>query len=45
VRRLWHRRFLLRPDVDDWQIWQVHGYAHVDGVSGRVDLDLRRPVA
>jgi len=45
VRPLWHRRFLLRPDVDDWQIWQVHGYAHVDGVSGRVDLDLRRPVA
>ena len=21
ARPLWHRRFLLRPDVDDWQIW------------------------
>lgn len=41
-RLLWHRRFLLRPDVDRWLIWQVHGYADVDGVAGGVDLNVGR---
>ena len=41
-RPLWHRRFLLRPDVDGWTIWQLHGYAHVAGVNGKVDLDVMR---
>ena len=44
ARPLWDRRFVLRPVGDDWHIWQVHGYAHVDGVVGGVDLDLRRPI-
>lgn len=26
-RPLWHRRFLLQPDTDEWVIWQLHGYA------------------
>lgn len=41
-RPLWHRRFLRRPDVDDWVIWQVHGSARVDGVKGRVDFNVMR---
>jgi lysozyme len=41
-RPLWHRRFLRRPDVDGWIIWQVQGFAEVDGVRGRVDLDIFR---
>jgi lysozyme len=41
-RPLWHRRFLRRPDVDRWIIWQVQGFAEVDGVRGRVDLDVSR---
>lgn len=41
-RPLWHYRFVLRPDVDGWVIWQVDGYAHIDGISGSVDLDVMR---
>jgi lysozyme len=41
-RPLWHHRFLLRPDLDGWLIWQLHGYARVDGVVGGVDLDVMR---
>ena len=40
-RPLWLRRFLLRPD-GDWMIWQLHGYARVNGISGGVDLDVMR---
>lgn len=40
-RPLWLRRFLMRPD-EGWLIWQLHGYARVDGVSGGVDLDVMR---
>lgn len=43
-RPLWHRRFLLRPDVDGWTIWQLHGYARVEGVTGQVDLNVMRAV-
>jgi lysozyme len=39
---LWHRRFLLRPDVPRWLIWQLHGYAHVAGIGGGVDLNVMR---
>jgi lysozyme len=42
-RPIWHRRFLLRPDVADWAIWQVTGFAHVEGIAGDVDLDVMRP--
>lgn len=41
-RPLWHRRFLRRPPMDDWYIWQLHGYADVDGVTGGVDLNVMR---
>jgi lysozyme len=42
-RSLWHRRFLRRPNVDGWIIWQLHGYARVEGINGGVDLDIMRP--
>ena len=41
-RQLWHFRFLRRPNVEGWAIWQIHGFAHVDGISGSVDLDIMR---
>ena len=41
-RPLWLRRFLLRPDTEGWVIWQLHGYARVDGVNTGVDLDVMR---
>jgi hypothetical protein len=41
-RPLWLRRFLLRPDVEGWLIWQLHGYARVHGIDGGVDLDVMR---
>lgn len=40
-RPLWLRRFLLRPR-EPWLIWQLHGYARVDGVEGGVDLNVMR---
>jgi lysozyme len=42
-RPLWHRRFLRRPNVDGWIVWQLHGYARVEGIKGGVDLDVMRP--
>ena len=41
-RPLWRFRFLRRPSGDDWVVWQLHGFAHVDGVSGNVDLNVMR---
>jgi lysozyme len=41
-RPRWHRRFLLRSEID-FHIWQLHGFAHVAGVGGRVDLNVMRP--
>jgi lysozyme len=41
-RPLWIRRFLLRPDVGGWSIWQLHGYASVEGIEGGVDLNVMR---
>jgi len=41
-RPVWHRRVLVRPDVDGWWIWQVHGHASVDGIDGGTDLDVMR---
>jgi lysozyme len=42
ARPIWHRRVLIRPDVDGWWIWQVHGYASVDGIEGDADLNVMR---
>ncbi len=41
-RPRWHRDFLLRPDFG-WHIWQLHGFADVDGVPTRVDINVMRP--
>lgn len=40
-RPLW-LRFHRRPNVEGWLIWQVRGFADVDGIEGRVDLDIMR---
>jgi lysozyme len=37
---VWVPRFLVRPSQDEWHIWQVSAFAHVQGVSGDVDLDV-----
>ena len=39
---LWLRRFLRMPSDDSWAVWQVHGFAHVNGIEGNVDLDVMR---
>lgn len=51
-RPLWKLRFLRRPDRSDVAVWQVMGFASIDGVRGRVDLNVadiadlqRRPAA
>jgi lysozyme len=36
---LWVPRFLLRP-AGSWFMWQVDGLAHLNGISGDVDLDI-----
>lgn len=41
-RPLWHARFLRRPNVEAWAVWQVMGFAHIDGIDGDVDLDVMR---
>lgn len=38
---LW-KRSVLRPPSGQWAIWQVDGLAHVDGITGRVDLDVMK---
>jgi lysozyme len=42
-RPLWQSRFLRRPNLDTVRIWQIHGFAHVEGIPGRVDLNIMRP--
>jgi hypothetical protein len=37
-----HRRGGVGPEVDGWIIWQIHGRARIDGISGGVDLDIMR---
>jgi len=38
---LWLRSILRRPQPG-WIIWQVDGFAHIPGITGRVDLDVSR---
>lgn len=40
-RPQWIRKFMLRPS-DDWYIWQLHGYASIEGVEGDVDFNVMR---
>jgi lysozyme len=42
-RPLWYVSFVRRPALDDWTIWQLHGFAKVDGITGKVDLDVAQP--
>jgi lysozyme len=41
-RPLWERSLFDRPD-GAWLIWQYSNLATVDGIDGRVDLDVARP--
>jgi lysozyme len=41
-RQLWDVRFLRRPTDDRWRVWQLHGFAHVNGISGGVDFNVMR---
>jgi lysozyme len=41
-RPLWDLRFLRRPDVEEWAIWQVMGFAHVEGINRDVDLNVMK---
>jgi len=40
-RPRWKVSFFGRPD-ESWAVWQLHGFARVDGIDGRVDLDVAR---
>ena len=39
----WRTSFFVRPG-EPWAVWQVHYVAEVDGIAGRVDLDVVRPL-
>lgn len=43
-RPAWLTRHEGRPQ-GDWAIWQVRFTARIDGVPGKVDLDVVRPAA
>lgn len=30
------------PPAKRWSVWQLHGFAHVNGINGKVDLDVGR---
>jgi lysozyme len=40
-RHRWQLRWLRRP-AEEWYVWQIHGFAHVDGIEGGVDLNIMR---
>ena len=42
-RPRWRTSPFVRPS-EPWTVWQVHYFAEVSGVSGRVDLDIVRPL-
>ncbi len=42
VRDRWVRRLFVRPDENDWSIWQVSNRAAVGGISEPVDLNVWR---
>lgn len=43
ANELWPRRILRRPGGDRWRVWQFSSLSRVDGIAGRVDLNVRRP--
>jgi lysozyme len=44
-RPLWVRSLFWRPPQAEWSIWQYHNAGTVDGISGRVDLNVVRDLA
>ncbi len=40
-RARWQPHLLLRPGDSRWVMWQASSFAHIDGISGSVDLDVR----
>lgn len=41
-RSHWRPVFVLRPQNNNWLIWQVMGEARVDGIEGKADLNIAR---
>ncbi|MGO2860104.1 MAG: GH25 family lysozyme [Brevibacterium sp.] len=41
-RPQWVTHFFVRPPADEWTVWQIHYFARVDGIDGKVDLDVLR---
>jgi len=41
-RPLWVRSLFRQPHQSDWSYWQYHNAGRVDGISGRVDLNVVR---
>lgn len=39
-RPLWIRSLFWRPRQKEWSVWQYHNAGRVDGISGRVDLNV-----
>ncbi|WP_410055006.1 GH25 family lysozyme [Microvirga sp. Mcv34] len=39
-RPLWVRSLFWKPSQKEWSIWQYHNAGSVDGISGRVDLNV-----
>ena len=39
-RTEWLRSIISRPDNDGWGIWQYSFFAEVEGIEGRVDMNL-----
>ncbi len=41
-RQRWQRSLFRRPGNSDWKVWQASNQADVDGIGGRVDLNIHR---
>ncbi|MCP3992413.1 MAG: lysozyme M1 (1,4-beta-N-acetylmuramidase) [Actinomycetia bacterium] len=41
-RQRWQRSLFRRPGDNDWQVWQASNQASVDGIDGRVDLNVHQ---
>jgi lysozyme len=39
-RPLWIRSLFREPHQDKWDIWQYHNAGSIDGIAGRVDLNV-----
>ena len=41
---VWQRHLFTRPGNDEWSIWQISGFARVEGIDGAVDLNIGKLV-